>query len=136
MEALGAEVDSYDSCNMDINRNFLFQGDWMQPFHRLVPGILEKIPVLIYAGDADFICNWLGNLAWTKALEWPGQQAYVKAPYEDFEALDDGSKLGSVKSAGNFTFMRIHAAGHMVPYDQPTASLEMVNRWLSGEWVE
>ena len=136
MEALGAEVDSYDSCNMDINRNFLFQGDWMQPFHRLVPGILEKIPVLIYAGDADFICNWLGNLAWTKALEWPGQKSYVKAPIEDFKLQDDGTKLGSVKSAGNFTFMRIHAAGHMVPYDQPTASLEMLNRWLSGEWVE
>ena len=50
MEALGAEVDSYDSCNFDINRNFLFAGDWMKPFHRLVPGILEKIPVLIYAG--------------------------------------------------------------------------------------
>ena len=49
MKALGAEVASYDSCNFDINRNFLFQGDWMQPFHRLVPGLLEKIPVLIYA---------------------------------------------------------------------------------------
>ena len=57
MEALGAEVDSYDSCNFDINRNFLFAGDWMKPFHRLVPGLLEQIPVLIYAGDADFICN-------------------------------------------------------------------------------
>ena len=49
LEALGAEVDSYDSCNFDVNRNFLFAGDWMQPFHRLVPGILEKIPMLIYA---------------------------------------------------------------------------------------
>jgi cathepsin A (carboxypeptidase C) len=57
MEALGVEVSGYDSCNFDINRNFLFQGDWMQPFHRLVPGILEEIPVLIYAGDADYICN-------------------------------------------------------------------------------
>lgn len=57
MEELGVEVDSYDSCNFDINRNFLFQGDWMKPFHRLVPDILKEIPVLIYAGDADFICN-------------------------------------------------------------------------------
>lgn len=54
MKALGAEVSKYDSCNFDINRNFLFQGDWSLPFHRLVPGILEQIPVLIYAGDADF----------------------------------------------------------------------------------
>ncbi|KAK5163498.1 uncharacterized protein LTR77_010680 [Saxophila tyrrhenica] len=135
MEALGAEVDSYDSCNFDINRNFLFQGDWMQPFHRLVPGILEEIPVLVYAGDADFICNWLGNLAWTTELEWPGQKAYAKAPLDDFKLEEDGTKLGSVKSSGNFTFIRVHAGGHMVPYDQPVASLEMLNRWLSGEWM-
>jgi len=49
MKALGAEVSKYDSCNFDINRNFLFQGDWMKPFHRLVPGLLKQIPVLIYA---------------------------------------------------------------------------------------
>jgi len=56
MSELGVEVSKYDSCNFDINRNFLFAGDWMQPFHRLVPGILKEIPVLIYAGDADYIC--------------------------------------------------------------------------------
>ena len=134
MEALGAEVDSYDSCNFDINRNFLFAGDWMKPFHRLVPGILEKIPVLIYAGDADFICNWLGNLAWTTQLEWPGHKSFAKAPLEDLE-LDDKT-IGSVKSASNLTFTRIHGGGHMVPYDQAEASLSMLNRWLSGEWIE
>ena len=48
-EALGAETDSYDSCNFDVNRNFLLAGDWMKPFYRLVPSILEKIPVLVYA---------------------------------------------------------------------------------------
>jgi cathepsin A (carboxypeptidase C) len=136
MKTLGAEVSKYDSCNMDINRNFLFQGDWMQPFHRLVPGILEEIPVLIYAGDADFICNWLGNLAWTNALEWPGHKDYKKAPLDDLKLLSDDSKIGSVKSSGNLTFMRLHAAGHMVPYNQPEASLDMLNRWLSGEWAE
>jgi cathepsin A (carboxypeptidase C) len=31
--------------------------------------------------------------------------------------------------------MRLHAAGHMVPYNQPEASLDMLNRWLGGEWV-
>lgn len=161
-KALGVEVSKYDSCNFDINRNFLFQGDWMQPFHRLVPGILEKIPVLIYAvsflthdpvppplipftshptntthqGDADFICNWLGNHAWAEALEWPGQKAYNKVPLSVLKLSDDGTPIGSVKSSGNFTFMRLAGGGHMVPYDQPVASLDMLNRWLAGEWVE
>ncbi|EKG12582.1 Peptidase S10 serine carboxypeptidase [Macrophomina phaseolina MS6] len=136
MKAVGAEVSSYDSCNFDINRNFLFQGDWMQPFHRLVPGILEQIPVLIYAGDADFICNWLGNKAWSEALEWPGQKAYAPLPLEDLKLGGDGKKIGEVKSSGNFTFLRLHAGGHMVPYDQPEASLDALNRWLGGEWIE
>ncbi|KAK2757584.1 hypothetical protein FQN54_004553 [Arachnomyces sp. PD_36] len=136
-EALGAEVDGYDSCNMDINRNFLFHGDWMQPYHRLVPGLLEQIPVLIYAGDADFICNWLGNKAWADALEWPGHEDYEAAAMEKLtleEGEDQGKEFGQVKSSGNFTFMRIYGAGHMVPLDQPESGLEFFNRWLQGEW--
>ncbi|KAN0114848.1 putative carboxypeptidase Y like protein A [Hyaloscypha variabilis] len=132
-QELGAEVSSYDSCNFDINRNFLFQGDWMQPFHRLVPGILEQIPVLIYAGDADFICNWLGNQAWTEALEWPGQKDFNKASIKDIK-LDSGDKYGKIKSSGNFTFLQIFGAGHMVPMDQPEASLDFLNRWVGREF--
>ncbi|KAJ9650863.1 hypothetical protein H2198_009833 [Neophaeococcomyces mojaviensis] len=136
MKALGVEVDGYDSCNFDINRNFLFQGDWMKPFHRLVPGILEKIPVLIYAGDADFICNWLGNKAWSEALEWPGHKDFANAEMEDLriDGEKTGRKIGEVKTHGNFTFMKIHAGGHMVPLDQPEASLEFFNRWIMKEW--
>ncbi|EFX00513.1 carboxypeptidase y precursor [Grosmannia clavigera kw1407] len=145
--AVGAEVDSYDSCDFDINRNFLLQGDWMQPFHRLVPDILAEIPVLIYAGDADYICNWLGNRAWADALEWSGQKAFGKASTEALklstssandESAAEGKKVGygTVKAASNFTFLRIYDAGHMVPYDQPEASLDFFNRWLGGEWVE
>lgn len=153
MKALGAEVDSYDGCNFDINRNFLFSGDWMQPFHRLVPNILETMPVLIYAvrcpfgrlddpltdfttqGDADFICNWLGNVAWTDALDWYGKKAYGKVGRIDLNLGGDGAKIGEVKSSGNLTYMRIHGAGHMVPLDQPEASLDFFNRWVSGEWM-
>ncbi|KAK4140532.1 Alpha/Beta hydrolase protein [Dichotomopilus funicola] len=134
MEALGAEVSSYDSCNFDINRNFLFQGDWMQPFHRLVPGILDEIPVLIYAGDADYICNWLGNQAWTEALEWPGKKDFNAAKIKDLKLEGAEKEYGKVKASGNFSFMQIYQAGHMVPMDQPENSLDFLNRWLGGEW--
>lgn len=137
MEALGAEVSGYDSCNMDINRNFLFHGDWMKPYHLLVPGLLEQIPVLVYAGDADYICNWLGNKAWTEVLEWPGKKKYAAAELEPLKIVDNkhkGKEIGQFKSHGNFTFMRLYGGGHMVPMDQPESSLEFFNRWLSGEW--
>ena len=34
------------------------------------------IDILVYAGDADFICNWMGNLAWVNAMDWKGKEAF------------------------------------------------------------
>ncbi|KAI1777790.1 Alpha/Beta hydrolase protein [Hypoxylon cercidicola] len=132
IKAVGAEVQDYESCNTDINRNFLFQGDWSKPFHRLVPNIIKEIPVMIYAGDADFICNWLGNKAWSEDLEWSGKKGFNAAEMEGLKIGKD--QYGEVKSSGNFTFVRIYQAGHMVPFNQPEGSLDVFNRWIGGEW--
>ena len=105
MSSVGAEVSSFESCNFDINRNFLLNGDWMLPFHTFVVELLKEIPVLIYAGDADYICNWLGNHAWTEKLEWSGKNDYNKVELGPF-TLDD-KKVGEVKSSGNLTFLRV-----------------------------
>ncbi|ODV90884.1 hypothetical protein CANCADRAFT_31721 [Tortispora caseinolytica NRRL Y-17796] len=131
LEAIGAEVSSYEGCNMNINRDFLMAGDWMEPFQDNVTNVLHTgTPVLIYAGDKDFICNWLGNEAWTNQLEWFGQAGFKKAAVKDFEV--SGEAAGKVKSFDLFTFLRIYEAGHMVPFNQPEASLAMLNRWISG----
>ena len=86
-------------------------------------------------GDADFICNWLGNNKWTDELEWYDSENYGKVGRTDLRLGGAGEKIGEVKSSGNLTFMRIHSAGHMVPLDQPENSLDFFNRWLSGEWA-
>ncbi|ORY86969.1 Alpha/Beta hydrolase protein [Protomyces lactucae-debilis] len=140
MKKLGAEVDTYESCNMNINRNFLFNGDWMKPYYLAVPYLLEQgIPVNIYAGDADFICNWLGNQAWVNALEYKDHAKFAKQKTSEWTLSRDigkvkkGTKMGITKSVGDFTFLTVYEAGHMVPYDQPEAALDFFNRWLAGE---
>jgi len=133
MKAVGAEVSSFESCNFDINRNFLLHGDWMLPFHTMVPALLEEIEVMIYAGDADFICNWLGNQAWTEALEWKGKKDFNAAEKKSFDV--NGEDMGTFKTSGNFTFLRLSQGGHMVPFDQPESSLAMLNRFLGGEYT-
>jgi cathepsin A (carboxypeptidase C) len=131
-KALGAQVDTYTECNFDTNRNFLFAGDWMKPYYHSVVNVLESgIPVLIYAGDKDFICNWLGNEAWTKNLEWSGAGKFKKADTLPWSL--NGEEVGEVTNAGDFTFLRIYDAGHMAPYNQPEASLDMLNRWIGGD---
>ena len=67
-------------------------------------------------------------------LEWPGQKAYNEAPTERLNMIADDQEIGQVKSSGNLTFIRVYGAGHMVPLDQPEASLDFFNRWIYGEW--
>ncbi|KAH3664284.1 hypothetical protein OGAPHI_004636 [Ogataea philodendri] len=133
-QALGSEVDSYTGCDDSVFRQFIFSGDEPKPFQQYVAQVLEAgLPVLIYAGDKDYICNWLGNLAWTEALEWTNTTSFQNAEFKNWYTLEDGLAAGEVKSNGQFTFARVYDAGHMVPYDQPISALDMVNRWISGD---
>lgn len=121
----------WGSCNMAVNLLFQLAGDWMQPFHTLIPDMLhDGIQVLVYAGDVDYICNWLGNKAWTKALEWEKKDDFNSAPDSEWQV--DGKTVARLRSAANFHFMQVYEAGHMVPMDKPAEALEMVNAFLSG----
>lgn len=131
-EAVGAQVDTYTGCNFDTNRNFLFAGDWMKPYYTNVIDLLDlNVPVLIYAGDKDFICNWLGNEAWSRELPWAQHDKFSSQPLSAWNV--NGKEAGQFRNADHFTFLRVYGAGHMVPYDQPEASLDMLNRWISGD---
>ncbi|PRT55557.1 Carboxypeptidase Y [Wickerhamiella sorbophila] len=133
-EAVGADVETYQGCNFDVNRDFLFNGDWMKPYQTAVSELLEKeVPILIYAGDKDYICNWLGNEAWSRALPWSGHEEFSKVDLGPW--VVDGEEAGQVRNHEHFTFLRVYEAGHMVPYNQPKNSLEMLERWISGDFT-
>uniref|UniRef100_A0A4W5LF78 Uncharacterized protein n=1 Tax=Hucho hucho TaxID=62062 RepID=A0A4W5LF78_9TELE len=99
-----------------------FSADFMQDYVSYVPDLLAHgVRVLIYAGDADIMCNWVGNEAWTKDLVWPGQAAFNNATVHPL--LVDGVSYGEVRSISSLSFVRVYEAGHMVPTNQPKASL-------------
>ncbi|KAG5914799.1 hypothetical protein E4U42_000296 [Claviceps africana] len=133
-EVLGVEVDrKYQECNTRVYDDFNFSGDWMSPAQKPIPDILAHVPVLIYAGDIDFICNWLGNRAWVNALEWPGKSAFNSAKVKELR-LKSGRQYGNVRAAQGLAFMQIFKAGHTVPQYEGEGSLDFVNRWMGGEW--
>ena len=94
--------------------------------------------MLIYAGDVDFICNWMGNKAWTQELPWSGKTAFEAEPDTtwSYDNIAGGMArtAAAAKGEGSLTFLQVYEAGHMVPLDQPEASLEFFNRWLAKEW--
>ncbi|KAF3989063.1 hypothetical protein FT663_02997 [Candidozyma haemuli var. vulneris] len=134
-EAIGAETDIFTGCDDKVFQNFILNGDEMRPFQQFVAELLEKdIPVLLYEGDKDVICNWLGNRAWSDALEYSKHDLFEAQPLRPWHTKD-GVLAGEVKNYDKFTFVRVYDAGHMVPYDQPENSLDLVNRWISGDYT-
>jgi len=118
---------SWKSCNFGINMKF--HVDWMKDFSGYVADLLEDgYPALIYAGDVDFICNYLGNEAWTKDLDWSH-----KADFNEAGSHDWNSGAGFARTSNGFTFLQVVDGGHMVPSDQPEVALTMLKTFLAGD---
>jgi len=120
----------WKSCNMGINLKF--HTDWMKDFSPYVADLLnDNIPALIYAGDVDFICNYMGNRAWTLNLDWNSGDEFRNT--EDHEwGEGDGAPFGLARSVNGFTFLQVYDAGHMVPSDQPAVALKMIQNFIEG----
>ena len=133
--ALGVDgKHKWKDCNHAVALEFELAGDWMHSFQTKLPEQLAGgIRVLIYAGDQDYICvsgptpsprrasyslglthcrarswrqNWLGNQAWTRAMEWPHKSEFNAAPVADWTV--DGAPAGTVQTSNNFTFLRVY----------------------------
>eukprot|EP01112_Ceratiomyxa_fruticulosa_P024071 TRINITY_DN954_c0_g1_i5.p1 TRINITY_DN954_c0_g1~~TRINITY_DN954_c0_g1_i5.p1 ORF type:complete len:445 (+),score=63.00 TRINITY_DN954_c0_g1_i5:186-1520(+) len=90
------------------------------------------IPVLIYSGMDDYLCNYIGGDIWTEALEWKGQWDFATAPLRNY--VVDGKTVGYVRSVNNgLTFLEVLNAGHMVPYDQPQVALSFITTFLNNQ---
>lgn len=117
---------TWADCNRLIDLEFVYGGDWMLNFDDRVKSMLEsKLDVLIYVGEYDFICNWLGNEHWVTTLDWSGKNEFNKATNQTWNV--GGKYAGSYKTYGGLTLLKMANAGHLVPHDQPENALEMLN---------
>ncbi|CAH0491731.1 unnamed protein product [Peronospora farinosa] len=90
------------------------------------------VRVLIYAGDADLMCNWVGNQAWVMALDWSGKEDFRNAPNRPL-ITSEAPDAGRVRAFENLAFIRVFNSGHMVPMDQPAVSFEMINKFFHDQ---
>lgn len=127
---ISEESHQWQTCNMVINLKF--HTDWMKDFSPMVADLLNSgIPALIYAGDVDFICNYLGNQAWTLGLEWPHKEEFNDAEPHEWGG-DDNKAYGLSRTSNGLTFLQVYDAGHMVPSDSPEGALEMIKNFVEG----
>jgi carboxypeptidase C (cathepsin A) len=97
----------------------------------LLPSILAKIPVMLYNGNYDLICNMDGTATYSSEMVWPGQSAFNSATNRTWNGPN--GPAGYFQSAQGLVRLVINNAGHMVPYDQPANSQYMVWAYLTGQ---
>tara|TARA_B100000524_G_scaffold214284_2_gene112403 strand:+ start:2686 stop:4023 length:1338 start_codon:yes stop_codon:yes gene_type:complete len=133
LEALGvaSAKKKWSDCNRAVSLQFALSGDYLANFEQKLPEQLaDGIRFLIYAGDQDYICNWLGNRAWVTSLPWAHQAEFQGAPVNNWTVA--GKPAGTLQQSHGLSFLRVFDAGHMVPRDQPAVALSMVNAFTRG----
>jgi len=106
--------------------------DRIHSFSYDLPDVLANgVPVLVYSGMDDLICNYVGGNMWTSQMAWPGQTQFNNAPLNDWTV--NGQVAGHAKTYNGFTFLEVENAGHMVPHDQPAVALAMLNQFMAGK---
>jgi len=140
--ALGVNTAlTFESCNMEVNQAFSFQGDGARNSAKLLTELVnEGIRLLVYAGNADSMCNYLGQERWVTDFDNVYHSEFSSSVPIPWIVAETGKIAGEVRSAGgdgftagNVTFVTVHEAGHMVPFDQPEAALDMINKWISDK---
>ncbi|KAF8183774.1 serine carboxypeptidase [Mycena galopus ATCC 62051] len=139
--ALGVDpTRKFSSTSMEVNLAFTIQGDGAHNSAALLTELVNGgVRLLIYAGNADMICNYMGNERWLEVLDSSFQSEFLAARPLPWVTTGSGMLAGTVRSAGgkgftagNVTFVTVFEAGHMVPYDQPEAALDLFSRWISN----
>lgn len=96
---------------------------------RLLPSILESgIKVLMFAGAEDLICNYVGIERMIDALEWNGLQGFGNATAQKWNL--NGTEVGEWTDGRNLSYVKIHDASHMVGFDVPQVTNDMIMRFM------
>ncbi|KAJ2997111.1 hypothetical protein HDV02_005852 [Globomyces sp. JEL0801] len=133
---LGVERE-YQLCNGKVGKAFGKTGDSVISVMNDLPTLLENgIRVLIYAGDADWICNWIGDKAWTLQMKWNGQLGFNNSTDISWISSITKKPAGEIRKYDTLTFLKVYQSGHFVPLDQPEHSLEFINKWIRNQTIE
>ncbi|KAF5350558.1 hypothetical protein D9756_008576 [Leucocoprinus leucothites] len=128
---IGAEV-KYGECPDAPFEKFVRTGDDARTLLPLLAELADsKMKILIWAGDADINCNWLGGHASVLAMDWYGKERINNTPFKNMTI--DGKAVAAIQNVDNFSFARVYEAGHEVPAFQPEASFEIFRQIINKE---
>ncbi|GAB1599618.1 lysosomal protective protein-like [Argonauta hians] len=124
-----AKVQQWDLCSAEVGVHYIRDYTTMKLHYKALIGAKKRI--LLYNGDTDMACNFLGDQWFLNSLQIPVLSD--KRPW--MYTSSDGSQQvgGFVKHFENVTFISVRGAGHMVPTDKPIPALKIFWHFLNNK---
>lgn len=97
--------------------------DGMAPFIKKLMRSQRKLNLIVYNGDTDMMCNFLGD-------EWFVDDLNAKVVSDYKPWFVNEQVAGFVKEFKGITYMTVRGSGHMVPTDKPAEALYMFQKHL------
>lgn len=91
--------------------------------------VAAKVPVLIYNGDCDTVCNAIGDKQFLNSLGF--KQINDSLPWN--YAGDVYSVAGWQTLYEGLSFVSVRGSGHYVPMDRPREALQMIANFIRNK---
>lgn len=126
-----AKNTGWSECSGAVSSNFRAKNS--VPSIKFLPDLLAEIPILLFSGAEDLICNHLGTEALIGNMKWNGGKGFelspgTWAPRREWMFEDDVA--GFWQSARNLTYVLFYNSSHMVPFDVSRRSRDMLDRFM------
>uniref|UniRef100_A0A674B7P0 Carboxypeptidase n=1 Tax=Salmo trutta TaxID=8032 RepID=A0A674B7P0_SALTR len=115
------------SAEVNLNYNRLYM-DVRKQYLKLLGAL--KYRVLVYNGDVDMACNFLGDEWFVESLQ---QEVQVKRRPWLYYTGKSQQVGGFVKEFSNLAFLTVKGSGHMVPTDKPIAAFTMFSNFIKKQ---
>lgn len=126
-----AKNTGWSECSGAVGSNF--RTTTSPPAVKILPGLLAEVPVLLFSGAEDLICNHLGTEALIGNMKWNGGKGFELSPgtwAPRREWMFEGDVAGFWQSARNLTYVLFYNSSHMVPFDVARRSRDMLDRFM------
>nr|OQO29584.1 Pheromone-processing carboxypeptidase kex1 [Rachicladosporium sp. CCFEE 5018] len=121
----------WTECNGNVGG--AFNAAKSKPAVKLLPALLEKVPIILFSGDRDLICNHIGTENLINSLSWNGGTGMELSPGTTAPRRDwtfEGEPAGIYQEARNLTYIKFYNSSHMVPFDYPRRTRDMLDRFM------
>ncbi|XP_056210992.1 lysosomal protective protein [Falco biarmicus] len=126
---ISPDAPEWQVCSFEVNRSYKRLYMQMNDQYLKLLGA-TKYRILVYNGDVDMACNFLGDEWFVDSLCQKVQVARRPWLYTEGGENQIG---GFVKEFTNIAFLTVKGAGHMVPTDRPLSAFTMFSRFIKNE---